>query len=89
MSGLSLLGANASVPRVPGAPSDRMIVHVNGAERELPTGTTVAELLVVLGVEGGRVAVERNHDVVPRKDHALVTLVAGDRLEVVAFVGGG
>jgi thiamine biosynthesis protein ThiS len=64
-------------------------ISVNGKTRVVPTGTTVAALLVELGVERGRVAVERNHDVVPRKDYDQVTLAAGDRLEVVAFVGGG
>jgi thiamine biosynthesis protein ThiS len=64
-------------------------VSVNGTPREVPRGTSVAALLTLLGVERGRVAVERNHDVVPRKEYDSVTLDAGDRLEVVAFVGGG
>jgi thiamine biosynthesis protein ThiS len=33
--------------------------------------------------------VERNHEVVPRASHAHTALAAGDRLEVVTFVGGG
>src|SRR5688572_6966108 len=68
---------------------ETIAVSVNGAGREVPSGTTVAGLLSLLGVERGRVAVERNHDVVPRKDYDAVTLVAGDRLEIVGFVGGG
>jgi sulfur carrier protein len=64
-------------------------VAVNGVERDVPRGTTVAELCRILGVERGRVAVERNEDVVPRKTYDEVTLSAGDRLEVVSFVGGG
>ncbi len=64
-------------------------VAVNGEAREIPSGTTVAALLALLGIERGRAAVERNGDVVPRKDHESVTLAAGDRVEVVAFVGGG
>jgi sulfur carrier protein len=68
---------------------ETIAITVNGTPREVPSGTTVAGLLVVLGVETGRVAVERNGDVVPRKDHGTVELAGGDRLEVVAFVGGG
>ena len=68
---------------------ENIAVTVNGKEREVPSGTTVAVLLASLGVERGRVAVERNGDVVPRKEHETVELSAGDRLEVVAFVGGG
>jgi thiamine biosynthesis protein ThiS len=66
-----------------------MRVTVNGAERDVPVGTTVAGLLVLLGLERARVAVERNRDVVPRKTYDDVTLIAGDKVEVVAFVGGG
>ena len=68
---------------------ETIAITVNGRSQEVPPGTTVAALLVRLGVERGRVAVERNGDVVPRKDHETVELAAGDRLEVVAFVGGG
>jgi sulfur carrier protein len=68
---------------------ENIAVTVNGKQREVPAGTTVAALLASLGVERGRVAVERNGDVVPRKEHETVELSAGDRLEVVAFVGGG
>ena len=63
-------------------------VHVNGEPRTVPEGMTVASLLAELEVEG-RVAVERNREVVPRARHGEVTLEAGDRLEVVTFVGGG
>ena len=64
-------------------------IRVNGASRTVKAGTSVAALLVELGVETGRVAVERNHDVVPRKDYDRTLLAAGDQLEVVGFVGGG
>jgi thiamine biosynthesis protein ThiS len=64
-------------------------VVVNGQPREVPAGTTVAGLLALLGVGAGRVAVEKNKDVVPRARYAEVTLAAGDKLEIVGFVGGG
>lgn len=77
-------------PRARGSGMSATIhVVVNGAPREVPAGTTIAGLLAILGVERGRVAVERNHDVIPRADHELVELATGDRLEVVSFVGGG
>jgi thiamine biosynthesis protein ThiS len=71
------------------AEDDRMLVHVNGAAREVKRGATVADLLVGLGVERTRVAVERNRDVVPRRDYDHVVLAPDDQIEVVAFVGGG
>jgi sulfur carrier protein len=64
-------------------------VVINGQPRQLPDGTTVAELIGELGLSGKPVAVERNRDVVPRAQHATTVLVSGDRLEVVTFVGGG
>ena len=64
-------------------------IIVNGKERQVPAGTTVAGLCALLGVDRGKVAVERNRDVVPRLTYDEVTLDPEDRIEVVAFVGGG
>jgi sulfur carrier protein len=64
-------------------------VIVNGAPKSLPTGTTVATLLIELGLGEKRVAVERNREVIPRAQHATTELAPGDRLELVTFVGGG
>lgn len=62
---------------------------VNGEAREVPDGTTVAELLTSLKVAMGRVAVEVNAAVVRRAQHEQHRLVEGDRIEIVTFVGGG
>jgi len=64
-------------------------ISLNGEPRELPEGTTVAALVTTLGLAPGRVAVERNREIVSRADHPRVTLLEGDKLEVVTFVGGG
>jgi thiamine biosynthesis protein ThiS len=64
-------------------------VIVNGAPRKVKNGSSVAELLVALGIGEGRVAVERNRAIVRRAQHAQTALSAGDTLEVVHFVGGG
>jgi thiamine biosynthesis protein ThiS len=62
---------------------------VNGEERELPAGTTIAVLIRTLGLTSERVAVERNGRIAPRADHARTLLADGDRLELVTLVGGG
>ena len=62
---------------------------VNGETRSVEPGTTVAGLIGLLGFADRRVAVERNREVVPRAHHATTELAAGDRLELVTFVGGG
>lgn len=68
--------------------SEHIAITVNGEARQVPAGTTVAGLIALLGLPG-KVAVERNLDVVPRAEHAETPLAAGDRLEIVTFVGGG
>ena len=62
---------------------------VNGEARKADPGTTVAALLRAMGIDPARVAVERNRDVVPRATWNDAGLVDGDRIEIVAFVGGG
>jgi sulfur carrier protein len=66
-----------------------MRIEVNGEAREVSPAITIAQLLAVLGVGDGPVAVERNREIVPRAEHAQTTLCEGDALEVVHFVGGG
>ena len=66
-----------------------MRLVVNGEDREVADGSTIRALLDELELGGGPVAVERNGDVVPRKEHVSTVLAEGDRIEVVHFVGGG
>ncbi|MFQ5590575.1 MAG: sulfur carrier protein ThiS [Phycisphaerae bacterium] len=66
-----------------------MQVILNGEQRSLDEGATVADMLRGLGIESGRVAVEINENIVPRKDYADAVVRDGDRIEVVTFVGGG
>lgn len=62
---------------------------VNGEPRDVPDGCTVAGLVELMGIAPERVAVERNGEVAPRRTWAATALEAGDRIEVVTFVGGG
>ncbi|CEP67048.1 Molybdopterin synthase/thiamin biosynthesis sulphur carrier, beta-grasp [Moorella glycerini] len=66
-----------------------MRLKVNGEEREVAAGLTVAELLQELGIESRYLALERNRQVVPRQDYATTVLEEGDELEIIRFVGGG
>jgi sulfur carrier protein len=66
-----------------------MKLLVNGRPVEVPDGTTVRALLDRMEVDAGRVAVERNQDVVPRRTWTEVGLADGDQIEIVTFVGGG
>ncbi len=66
-----------------------MQLRLNGEIREVRDGTTVAALLVQLGVRAPRVAVEVNEVVVTKDRYEAHGLRAGDAVEIVAFVGGG
>jgi len=62
---------------------------VNGESRTLPGVADVAALVSALGLDGRKVAVERNLEIVPRSAYARTALADGDRIEIVSFVGGG
>jgi sulfur carrier protein len=66
-----------------------LLLKVNGADRRFAPHLTVEGLVGELGMEGKRIAVERNGEIVPRSRYAEVVLADGDRLEVVVAVGGG
>ena len=64
-------------------------VTVNGEVRSIAPGATVAALLDAMQLTGKRLAVERNGDIVPKSQHGVTALLAGDKLEIVVAVGGG
>ena len=66
-----------------------MNVTVNGETRELEAASTVRDLLVALGPDRTPVAVERNRQVVRKRDHESTRLEDGDHIELVTLVGGG
>ncbi|MCU0986576.1 MAG: sulfur carrier protein ThiS, partial [Acetobacteraceae bacterium] len=64
-------------------------ITVNGETRRFDAPLTVSALLVALGLPAGKVAVERNLEIVPKSAHPTTALADGDRLEIVHFIGGG
>lgn len=64
-------------------------IKVNGNDRALERETSLADLVRELALEGKRIAVELNGEIVPRSRYAAIRLSAGDRLEIVGAVGGG
>jgi len=64
-------------------------VTINGEECSLDRSVSVDVLLTQLGLEPAKIAVERNLEIVPRSKYRDVTVVEGDRLEIVHFIGGG
>ena len=66
-----------------------MNIHLNGENYPLHDGATVAALVAALALQGRRIAVEVNEEVVPKSRHADYRLNDGDRVEVVHAIGGG
>ncbi len=66
-----------------------MNVTINGEKREVPAGLNVAGLLALLQLTAGRVAIERNLEILPRPQWEQTLVQPGDRYEIVHFVGGG
>lgn len=65
-----------------------MKITVNGQQREVADGTTVAALLEELKLNPGNVAVELNRRLLQSQRYQTV-LNANDAVEIVTFVGGG
>ena len=66
-----------------------MRIILNGAPRDLESGTTVLDLVLSLSDDPRGIAIERNLEIVPKAEHKTTHLQDGDRLEIVQFVGGG
>src|SRR6202012_4350211 len=66
-----------------------MNVTLNGESRAVAPGLTVKSLLVTLGLDPAKIAVERNLEIVPRSTYDTVAVADGDRFEIVHFIGGG
>ena len=64
-------------------------IRLNGAPREFPAPLTFAQLVETLELEGKRLAIERNGEIVPRSRFGEARLNDGDHIEVVIAVGGG
>jgi len=66
-----------------------MNVTINGESRVLESSLSVADLLASMGLDGRKVAVEHNRDIVPRDTYGQARVQDGDSLEIVHFIGGG
>ena len=77
------------VPALSEAPQAADSIVVNGEPRPLPEGGALTALIAELELQGKRIAVAINREVVPRSSHATCTIAPGDRIEILEAVGGG
>ena len=61
---------------------------VNGEEKN-SAGMTIAEFLQQEGYRLDYIVVERNLEIVPKEQFAMIQLQDNDTVEVLRFVGGG
>jgi len=64
-------------------------ITLNGEPQELDTQPTVAQLLDKMNLTQRRVAVEINHEIIPKSRHQQRLVQAGDQIEIVHAIGGG
>jgi len=64
-------------------------VHVNGKEREVPSGLSVHELVESFDLNPLLIVVELNREILSRDQFGEVVVADGDSVELVHFVGGG
>jgi len=66
-----------------------MRLTINGEDKIYDETLTVEMLLVKIGLDSKKVAIERNLEIVPKSAYTQINLTDGDRLEIVHFIGGG
>ena len=66
-----------------------MQVQINGELREFEEPQSVHSIVAGLGLDPRKIAVEHNLEIVPRSAYDRTAVAAGDRLEIVHFIGGG
>jgi thiamine biosynthesis protein ThiS len=66
-----------------------MEIVVNGEPAIVPEHSTVAALLVRIGLDPARVAVELDRRIVRKTEWESTVLAPGAQVEIVQFVGGG
>lgn len=63
---------------------------INGKNKQLDgDNLSISNLVALLNLTGKRLAIEKNGAIVPRSQFDAVTIVGGDKLEIVGAVGGG
>lgn len=66
-----------------------MNIILNGQEIEFLTGETLAALIIRLGLQHKKIAIEHNGTIIPKSFYNATILAQQDRLEIISAVGGG
>ena len=66
-----------------------MKIIVNGEKIELPQQSNIEDLVIFLGYQKQRVAIEINELIIPKSNYSLYLLKDQDKVEIINAVGGG
>ena len=66
-----------------------MNIHVNGERLELPFNSNIKDLVVFLGFQNQRIALEVNELIIPKSKYSTFLLNDNDKVEIINAVGGG
>lgn len=64
-------------------------IILNGENKQIDNNTNLSQLLKLLTLENKRLAIEVNHEIVPRSAFNVFTLKESDKVEIVHAIGGG
>jgi thiamine biosynthesis protein ThiS len=56
---------------------------------EIVEGTTISDLIKILEIGNGPIAVEQNLEIVSKSEYGQRLINENDKIEIVHFVGGG
>ena len=66
-----------------------MEILVNSKKISLPEDSNIEDLIVHLGYQKQRIAIEINESIIPKSNHSSFLLQDLDKVEVINAVGGG
>ena len=66
-----------------------MKIIVNDEKIELPYNSNIEDLVIHLGYQNQRIAIEINESIIPKSNHSTYLLKSQDKVEVINAVGGG
>jgi len=66
-----------------------MLIQLNGEQVNLSTNLSIQNLLDNYNIDKRKIAIERNGEIVFRKDYEQTFLKDDDRIEIIHFIGGG
>lgn len=66
-----------------------MNIQINGNIQQFDDNLTALQLVEKLGLQGRRIAMEVNQEIVPRSSYETFQFKENDQVEIIHAVGGG